>query len=75
MKSTHRPSLTTPTEGVYAHADEGAVCYEQSVRCSVATHLENLEKSGNPKLDRKSQGKCKKSGETEINVILQLNYQ
>ena len=44
----------------------------------VATHLENLEKSGNLKVVREKSGKMEKvrekSGETEICFSLQLTY-
>jgi len=47
--------------------------------CRVATHLENLEKSGNLKVVREKSGKMEKvrekSGETEICFSLQLAYQ
>jgi len=37
----------------------------------VATHLENLENSGNSKMVRESQGKWKKSGEVKSGVFFQ----
>jgi len=41
----------------------------------VATHLENLEKSGNSKVVREKSGKMEKVRETEICFSVQLAYQ
>jgi len=39
------------------------------LKCRVATHLENLEKSGNSKVLREKSGKMEKVRETEICLL------